>query len=145
MERLQNYAWPGNIRELENVIERAVINAPDAILRVELPEAAMLVRNENKSLEEIEREHILRILEKTGWKIAGPGGAAEILGINPSPLRSRIQKLGIAKPWVAPDSLNVLGNKEERDSRQWEEFFLTHRSHSVDIHPIKKNKHLPGL
>ncbi len=100
MERLQNYAWPGNIRELENVIERAVINAPDAILRVELPEVAMLVRNENKFLEEIEREHILRILEKTGWKIAGPGGAAEILGINPSTLRSRIQKLGIAKPWV---------------------------------------------
>ena len=100
LERLQQYAWPGNIRELENVVERAIINAPDAILRVDLPEAAMLVRDENKSLEEIEREHILRILEKTEWKIAGPGGAAEILGINPSTLRSRIQKLGITKPWV---------------------------------------------
>lgn len=101
LERLENYAWPGNIRELENVIERAIINAPDAILRVELPETAMLSRDEqDKPLEEIEREHILRILEKTEWKIAGPGGAAEILGINPSTLRSRIQKLGITKPWV---------------------------------------------
>lgn len=100
LERLQQYAWPGNIRELENIIERAVINAPDAVLRVELPEAAMLVRDENQSLEEIEREHILRILEKTEWKIAGPGGAAEILDMNPSTLRSRIQKLGITKPWI---------------------------------------------
>lgn len=101
MERLQQYAWPGNIRELENVIERGVINAPDTILRVDLPKTAMLPgEEEDKPLEEIEREHILRILDKTGWKIAGPGGAAEILDMNPSTLRSRIHKLGISKPWM---------------------------------------------
>jgi formate hydrogenlyase transcriptional activator len=101
IEALQNYAWPGNVRELENVIERAVINAHDSTLRVELPKTpTFTVDEENKTLEEIEREYILRILQKTDWRIAGPDGAAEILGMNPSTLRSRIQRLGIAKPWV---------------------------------------------
>jgi formate hydrogenlyase transcriptional activator len=101
IDALQNYAWPGNVRELENVIERAVINAHGNTLRVELPKTpTFTVDEENKSLEEIEREYILRMLQKTDWRIAGPGGAAEILGMNPSTLRSRIQKLGIAKPWV---------------------------------------------
>jgi formate hydrogenlyase transcriptional activator len=98
---LQNYAWPGNVRELENMIERAVINAHDRTLRVELPKTpTFTVDEEDKTLEEFEREYILRILEKTDWRIAGPGGAAEILGMNPSTLRSRIQKLGISKPWA---------------------------------------------
>ncbi|GAK56530.1 sigma54 specific transcriptional regulator with PAS/PAC sensor, Fis family [Candidatus Vecturithrix granuli] len=101
MESLQHYAWPGNIRELENTIERAIINAQDNLLRVELPGTALLTLDEyNKPLEELEREHILHTLQKTGWKIAGAGGAAEILAMNPSTLRSRIQKLGITKPWV---------------------------------------------
>jgi chemotaxis protein methyltransferase CheR len=100
MDALQQYPWPGNIRELENVIERAVINAQSKILKVDLPKTSTFVIDEHKPLEEVEREYILRILDKTNWRIAGPDGAAAILGINPSTLRSRIQKLGITKPWV---------------------------------------------
>jgi formate hydrogenlyase transcriptional activator len=100
MDALQGYSWPGNIRELENVIERAVINAQSKTLQVDLPKTSTFVIDEHKSLEEVEREYILRILDKTNWRIAGPDGAAAILGINPSTLRSRIQKLGITKPWV---------------------------------------------
>ena len=97
---LQRYPWPGNIRELENVIERAVINAQSKTLQVDLPKTSTFVIDEHKSLEEVEREYILRMLEKTNWRIAGPGGAAVILGINPNTLRSRMQKLGITKPWI---------------------------------------------
>lgn len=105
MDTLHQYSWPGNVRELENVIERAVINAQNKALRIELPKILVssvdkpktLKVDVYKTLAEIEREYILRILEKTDWKIAGSDGAALILGINPSTLRSRMQKLGIKK------------------------------------------------
>jgi transcriptional regulator with GAF, ATPase, and Fis domain len=100
MDALQNYTWPGNIRELENVIERAVINVRDNTLRVELPETPSFAVDDQKTLEEVERQHILRVLEETNWRIAGPQGASAILGINPSTLRSRMQKLGITKPGI---------------------------------------------
>jgi chemotaxis protein methyltransferase CheR len=100
MDALQEYSWPGNVRELENVIERAIINSPDLTLRVELPRRSAIELEEQKTLEEIERDYIVRILAKTKWRIAGPQGAAAILGMNPSTLRSRIQKLDIQKPWA---------------------------------------------
>ena len=101
MQQLQDYPWPGNVRELENVIERAVINSSGPKLHL----ADDLTRLTHKelpttvgSLEENERNHIVRVLEQTRWRIDGPEGAARILDINPSTLRSRMRKLGIQKP-----------------------------------------------
>ena len=94
MELLQRYSWPGNVRELRNVIERSVIISTGETLRVpqfqELQPASQPV-----TLAENEREHILRILETTMWHIKGPHGAASKLGLKPSTLYTRMQKLGI--------------------------------------------------
>jgi transcriptional regulator with GAF, ATPase, and Fis domain len=98
IEALQNYPWPGNIRELENVIEGAVITTPGEILRIELPETAVLGDDDGKTLEEVVRDHILKVLKLKNWRIEGPGGAALVLGMNPGTLRSRMQKSGIEKP-----------------------------------------------
>lgn len=99
MRTLQEHSWPGNIRELENVIERAVIHCQGSVLhlteRFETPPET--VTSTAKSLEEIERDYIIRILESTSGRIEGPNGAARILGLNPSTLRTRIIKLGIQK------------------------------------------------
>jgi len=97
MENLQRHAWPGNVRELANVIERAVIHTQGETLQVvdrfEPPEQKPPASD--KTLEEVEREHIIAVLENTGWRIEGPYGAAKILGLNPSTLRTRMLKLGI--------------------------------------------------
>jgi len=99
------YAWPGNIRELENVIERATIVAPgplieanDLLLAVAIPPSTA---PEMKTLEEVERVHIVPTLEKTDWVISGEQGAAVQLGINPNTLRSRIAGLGIKRSATA--------------------------------------------
>jgi PAS domain S-box-containing protein len=102
LDILQNYPWPGNVRELENVIERAVINTQGGQLRLadqfERPWQRLPSRGGQRSLEEIERDHIVKTLEEAGWKIAGTDGAAAILGLNPSTLRGRMRKLGIRRP-----------------------------------------------
>jgi chemotaxis protein methyltransferase CheR len=100
MKTLQNYPWPGNVRELENVIERAVINTSGPKLRLvdELRKPHKDFKTTPRSLEDMERDHIVRVLDETKWRIDGPTGAALILGLNPSTLRSRMQKLGIQKP-----------------------------------------------
>jgi len=102
MDALLSYHWPGNARELENVIERAVILAHGNTLQVE---DLIDVRPDTDSqglnletLEHMERSHILQALAKTNWVIDGKRGAAMILGINPGTLRSRMRKLGIKKP-----------------------------------------------
>jgi formate hydrogenlyase transcriptional activator len=95
---LHNYAWPGNVRELENVIERAVIVSQGPTLSIEVPKTPENSTVGNQTLEEIEREHVARVLEASGWKIEGKGGAAQILGLNPGTLRSRMKKLGIKRP-----------------------------------------------
>lgn len=104
MQRLQNYRWPGNIRELENMIERAIILTDAPILDIgpdQLPTVAnsgMLSTQANDaSLNTIAKEHILNILEQTHWIIEGPNGAAQLLKLKPSTLRYRMQKLGIDK------------------------------------------------
>ena len=99
MENLQRHTWPGNVRELANVIERAVIHTQTETLQVvdrfEPPEQRP--PTSAKTLEEVEREHIINVLENTGWRIEGPYGAAKILGLNPSTLRTRMLKLGIQR------------------------------------------------
>lgn len=100
LEQLLNYSWPGNVRELQNVIERAVILSQGALLEIS-PLASSPLDNKSSqplaTLEQVEREHILRTLEKTGGVISGAKGAAGLLGMNPNTLRSRMQKLGIGK------------------------------------------------
>ena len=99
MNTLQEYHWPGNIRELENVLERAVINSSGPKLRLadELKRPAKNTESSQKSLQTVEKEHILHILEQTKWKISGKDSAAEILGLDRSTLRARMRKLNIEK------------------------------------------------
>ncbi|NQU65828.1 MAG: Fis family transcriptional regulator, partial [SAR324 cluster bacterium] len=97
-DAIKAYNWPGNIRELENLVERAVIVTSGPILELEVPESTNSVLSTGQSLESIERAHILCILEKTHWKITGKDGAADALQINSSTLRSRMKKLGIKRP-----------------------------------------------
>ncbi|HEY2917613.1 MAG TPA: sigma 54-interacting transcriptional regulator [Candidatus Binatia bacterium] len=106
METLKNYGWPGNVRELQNVIERAVVVARGPVVQTD----ESMLRAEDttdvstiETLENVERNHIIRALGETDWVIHGKKGAAEILGINPSTLRSRMEKLGIKKPASRPN------------------------------------------
>ena len=98
MDGLLTYDWPGNIRELENIIERAVIVCPGKRLETGdwLPQKSMQVRAYNITiLEEVERAHILKVLESTRWQVSGEKGAAKILGLNQNTLVSRMKKLNI--------------------------------------------------
>lgn len=101
-----NYGWPGNVRELENLVERELIRYRGGQLRFELRlpgekgvETQPPVAESNDAgplnLDEAMSQHIVKVLKMTKWKIHGPGGAAELLGINPNTLRGRMGKLGI--------------------------------------------------
>jgi DNA-binding NtrC family response regulator len=101
LNALVRYSWPGNVRELENVLERAAIlskgrTLPLEDVRLDPVEGAADSR-EGDTLSTMERRHIVRALEKTGWRVAGKGGAADKLGLKPSTLRSRMEKLGIQR------------------------------------------------
>jgi len=101
MQMLQAYKWPGNVRELEHVIERGVIISPEPVFQLvdQLENEPVEVEEESlKGFEVMAREHILEVLQKTGWKIEGEDGAATLLGLNPSTLRFRIKKLGLKRP-----------------------------------------------
>ena len=122
MDALANYSWPGNIRELENFIERAVLLSPGKELRVPLSElktndvanhdessaaetdsASFFTSSSSRTssistLEEAERQHILRALRQTEWRIAGSKGAAVLLGMKRTTLQARMRKLGIRRP-----------------------------------------------
>jgi chemotaxis protein methyltransferase CheR len=100
MDALQNYHWPGNIRELENVLERAVINSSGPKLRLidDLRKPAKDLSKADRPLADVERDYIVRALEQTHWKVSGKNSAAEILGLERSTLRARMRKLGIQKP-----------------------------------------------
>jgi PAS domain S-box-containing protein len=101
IKTLQDYHWPGNVRELENIIERSMIISPNSTLHladtIEISKTKDPGTSRRISLSEIERDHILQILEQVKWKIEGKNGAAKLLDLNPSTLRSRMRKLGIQK------------------------------------------------
>jgi formate hydrogenlyase transcriptional activator len=94
------YPWPGNVRELESIIERAVILCPGPVLQLadRLEISSPSLSSAVRTLEEAERNQILKILSESRWHIEGKDGAATILGLNPSTLRARMHKLGIIRP-----------------------------------------------
>jgi formate hydrogenlyase transcriptional activator len=101
MIALLAYDWPGNVRELQHMLERAVILTRGTDLMLE--EDSLVADDQPlpsrvETLEEMERAHILKVLEATGWRVAGKAGAAELLGLPPSTLESRMKKLGITRP-----------------------------------------------
>ncbi|ACU89525.1 sigma54 specific transcriptional regulator with PAS/PAC sensor, Fis family [Desulfomicrobium baculatum DSM 4028] len=101
LNALQEYHWPGNVRELESVVERAVITSPGSSLQIldrfETSRKTVPVDGNIKALVDLERDHILQVLRKTGWRIEGKSGAAALLEINPSTLRARMRKFGIRR------------------------------------------------
>ncbi len=95
---LRNYNWPGNVRELQNVIERAVIISPRGVLELGEWPPTRIDADEGPgtlTLDELDRQHILDVLERTGWRVSGKHGAATILGLKPTTLESRMKKLSI--------------------------------------------------
>ena len=100
MKALQEYPWPGNVRELESIIERAVILCPGPVLQLtdKLEISSPAVSSAVRTLEEMERNQIMKILSETKWRIEGKDGAAAILGLHPSTLRARMHKLEITRP-----------------------------------------------
>jgi len=100
MKTLQDYPWPGNVRELESLLERAIILCSGPVLQladkleISFPSVSSTIR----TLEEVDRNQIIKILSETRWRIEGKNGAAAILGLHPSTLRARIHKLGILRP-----------------------------------------------
>ncbi|MEO5956285.1 MAG: sigma 54-interacting transcriptional regulator [Nitrospiraceae bacterium] len=102
MDRLVRYPWPGNVRELQNVIERTVILARSSTVEIDeqflTPPSPLAEAEATDNLQELERQHILQMLERTQWRIYGPNGAAAQLGLNPSTLRSRLKRLDLKRP-----------------------------------------------
>jgi transcriptional regulator with GAF, ATPase, and Fis domain len=106
LDRARQYEWPGNVRELQNVVERAVILAQDGLLTFDLPEAKMVAVAVGSTTSSVipedewrrrERANVLAALVQCGYRVSGEGGAAELLGINPATLASRLKSLGIQK------------------------------------------------
>ena len=114
LEALREYHWPGNVRELESVIERAVIISRGSVLQVDRldclvhkeaagdrvgreVEGRQKGRSGVKAFADLERDHIMGVLQQTGWRIEGKNGAAGILGLNASTLRARMRKFGITR------------------------------------------------
>jgi transcriptional regulator with GAF, ATPase, and Fis domain len=98
IEALKSYSWPGNVRELKNVIEHAMILSNGNTLVVRLPDSRLPETDVTENLHDMERLHMVSVLEKTGWRVSGKGGAAEALGLKRTTLDSKMKKLGIKRP-----------------------------------------------
>jgi formate hydrogenlyase transcriptional activator len=97
-DQLKNYSWPGNVRELRNQNERAMIVSTGRSLKIELPAVHPGSQLPHLTLKEVERKQICDVLERVHRRIRGKQGAAEILGVIPTTLHSRMKKLGISRP-----------------------------------------------
>ena len=97
MEALDRYGWPGNIRELRNLVERAMILSNGSVLVIDVPDSAAASISPTMSFEDMERMHIISVMERTGWRVRGKAGAAEILKLKPTTLDSKMKKLGISR------------------------------------------------
>jgi transcriptional regulator with GAF, ATPase, and Fis domain len=97
MAALQRYSWPGNIRELRNVVERAMIVATGGELVIAVPAVTAPALRRSTRLIDVEREHVRNVLEMSGWRIRGAGGAADRLGLPPTTLETRMAKLGLRR------------------------------------------------
>ncbi|MCH7524389.1 MAG: sigma 54-interacting transcriptional regulator [Bacteroidetes bacterium] len=101
LQQMKSYSWPGNVRELENLIERAVIISNHDLLVVQefesSPQSKTIIKHSSTALVEVQRNHIIKILNETQWKIDGKEGAAVLLDIKPSTLRDRMKKFGIVR------------------------------------------------
>jgi transcriptional regulator with GAF, ATPase, and Fis domain len=95
---LQQYSWPGNIRELRNVVERAMIVATHKRLTISVPQTSAAATRRSPKLADVEKEHIRSVLENSGWRVRGTGGAADRLGLKPTTLETRMAKLGLKRP-----------------------------------------------
>jgi transcriptional regulator with GAF, ATPase, and Fis domain len=100
MDTLQSYHWPGNVRELENIIERALVISQGT--KLELGDWFSRLESEDNqkyilSMQDLERKHILKVLDLTSWRVSGKGGAAEILDLKPTTLEARMKKMGIER------------------------------------------------
>jgi transcriptional regulator with GAF, ATPase, and Fis domain len=98
MTALRDYGWPGNIRELRNVVERAMILATGPTLTIAVPATSRVAGVRSVKIADVERAHILSILESARWRIRGSGGAADQLGLRPTTLETRMAKLGLTRP-----------------------------------------------
>ena len=98
MAALQRYSWPGNIRELRNAVERAMILTTGARLTIPIPTPLSVARLPSLRLVDIQKDHIRRVLETSGWRVRGLGGAADRLGLRPTTLETRMAKLGLSRP-----------------------------------------------
>ncbi len=102
MHQLAAYDWPGNVRELRNVVERALIRTSGSILDIQLPAGLGATTTPratgSQAMADVERGHMLQVLESVGWRIRGAGGAAERLALKPSTLESRMRKHGLRRP-----------------------------------------------
>jgi transcriptional regulator with GAF, ATPase, and Fis domain len=98
MAQLTQYPWPGNIRELRNVVERAMVVAVGPQLTIRMPSAVSRGASRSAKLADVQKAHIQRVLESVGWRIRGVGGAADRLGLRPTTLETRMMKLGLFRP-----------------------------------------------
>jgi PAS domain S-box-containing protein len=97
MRELENYSWPGNIRELQNTIENAIIISDNEILKVEIPGSSFLSQKGKMKLKDIEKDHIIEVLNSTNWRLGGKGGAAELLGMKRTTLHAKMRKYRIER------------------------------------------------
>ena len=98
IESMQHYSWPGNVRELRNVVERSMIQCKEEVLRIQVPSDSPEVTAKLTALHEVERAHILDVLQRTKWRVRGERGAAALLQLKPTTLESKMARLGISKP-----------------------------------------------
>jgi transcriptional regulator with GAF, ATPase, and Fis domain len=94
---VMQYEWPGNVRELRNVVERAMIMSTGRSLQIKMPQMKNPTNSANLKLDDVIRNHLLDVLKKTNWKVSGKQGAAQILGLPPTTLESKMKKLGIRR------------------------------------------------